>query len=1646
VSEIGPEFEIPINLKPTISQADLKALAAKLDAKISIKPVITKAAINAAFKTVDANPTIKASVRFLASQIKSAFKEATKDLDLVVKSKVSATGKVKEPEATRRTPTPTSSTVGRPASITQNGISGRGLIRQAERALLAVSVDPSNENLAAVARKIERALRVKIPLEIDDQVIVQRARALQRTLSSVLDQNATSLPVKPVIDPKTRSARNLIGQAERATVALQLDPTNLDVRAVAEKIERALKVKVLLEIDDKGVAAEAIRAQEKLTETLTANPKAKVAKTRALPAGVASSLALSENLPDVNRLTTNFVRLETSVKATAKAIEAIDKKDLNNLDDEGKQALKRFQALEKQVAQTRAEIEKPSKFRQGLAKIGIKSQDLPDLETIRARSEAGRRRNSALDALNVGQNTTAGRTVRSFARVAQEIGGPVALGAGIIRLGQASFRAFQQTTKEVREFANAANLSAPAASRLLAITKQVGIDPDRSSRALLQLAKNADDPRLAARLKALSGSGPELQVAKFRNGSVDLEKTLLSISDAYTNASGNATEQTNLLFDAFGRQADTLVPLLELGRAGIEKLQVQAAARGEIFSQDDLEKAKKLDRSLKDISQSLSSAGRNAVSGSAPVITGIANAASKGLVDLGKFASLISTIFTSDKRKIIDVKARLTLDEASLKSFNEASEASAQNAADIFANTIKAGTAKPLQLGQDVLGRDQAPPPKTSTSTTNKVVQSAAAGALNAVPLIGPGLSALLGNFKNTDVKVLDDLKSVIGTLVERGDIDALKTYRAQLILGPDAAKSKDQIAALDAAILAAGKAVDTNKAKQDLWRVALADTVPTLAELRAGLDGSEEAARAFGDAVIKQVEALAGLGNAKRQYKQSQDDYIQGLKEADRAEAEANPDSNQSKLKAVEAQITEVTAREKAIKSAKDEVKAKRDSARSIVDGERAIAANRREAPRNARAIANAERDLQRARDDVPRSDLNIAQAELALNRARQQGEDLPFKIGAAERSLRDVRTGAVDAIVSERRASEDATDSRRKNQAELRIFNQLGGAAAESQLSVREATLALTEAQKQQIETTKAVNDSFGSLIVAGESLGGTNQTFGQLISKLEATRRKPVDVAKEGDSPEAQKLKSDRAIFDARKQLLRAQAELNVTDPKTFTRGIEDSDRSLRDARVALSDSTIKVTESERDLARLRKEGPVDAALALKSAEFGLVDARRTQVDDGGKILDLEDSLANARFTEDERMRSLVRLTEDLRDRRQEAADVKDNTLENLGLQKDKLSALITKQTEAFTLEDKSYKLAVERNKLEDQRNALQEQYIQLLIAEAAAKGAPLSDRQIADLRAVATTQRPVNNQTDVAVNDLQRNRTSDTLTVAGTGRDFTTENAQVLDAKRAEILTKLADLQIQIDANKKKQAEVDAAAQKPLDRAGQTAAGQAIFDTKKQGDDLRKQSVAIADQAIKDLAKQIVDLGPVRRTKGESPEVQAQIKATNDQIAAIKALIAKLEETKKASAPRFAGGSVYAGQRITANELGVEHMRTRDGVFALEGGQFTGKAKVSGYITPHNVKPATNQIVQSLTKNNTARTFFEVPVKTKQSYVMPVVTRVSAPAINPAPVVVQVPKQEPSFTIENLNVVTNSESSEGRAVDMVVAMRARMLMRS
>lgn len=1177
-----------------------------------------------------------------------------------------------------------------------------------------------------------------------------------------------------------------------------------------------------------------------------------------------------------------------------------------------------------------------------------------------------------LEVLGASRESTLGRGARGIGRVAAEVGGPAAGVAIASRLALAAISNYRKLAEEVRDVANSTGLAATEASSLVFAFKAVQINSNLGAKALFQFSKNADNP-------ALKNFG--INVTRTAAGAIDLSASLLNVADAF-NAAESSTGKTNVLFAAFGRQAETLVPLLEKGRVGIVELQNAAKANGLLFTPADLQRARDFEKTISLAKQSVSGLGQALAKDFVPVLA----AGARGLPDT--LDKLISGSKIAARSIKIGVEFVLNTQTGGLTPLNEQFNKDVQSAVGANANDLLSRDEKQRLVDEEARKR-----------TADLALFRSNVDRGNAVKGNASATIAITNDQGKLQETILANTRSRIQGLVDEKDITTLKRWREQLTLGG----TKEDVAAVSAAIdqvtIATTKLTlqDFNNSARDSTR-----SVNDLREAFLALDPQDvksraEAAKELSAAVADQAKALIDLPKALREAGAAVRNLAQDEAALVKLQREASGVDPTIRLGAIQERISVIQAERQAQK----DIDVTRKAGIEIVKTEREIIkAKGSDATKALRAEADATLALTRLREDKGRRDVALTQAEQSRAKALDQVADVTRVLAAAEKTRDRAVVSSADARVSLNRAEENDLQTKKDVQKELEKLNLT--AQTQNQQAYTDAVLASVVAQQN-------LTSAIAAATVAGEQIGGLTKTRGEFEAQRAAAAAAALAVRQAAN--EANKAASAANGPAAEEDLAKKRRDLQ--------RQLEDSTKALRDANFGVADSNVAVQDSEISLSRQRRDVGIDAGLGLKQAEFGIVDARRSIVDFASDVIKAETQIADARQGALDNTQKVVDLEEKLVELRRKQAEAKPgDELNRLQAQAKLLELQIKEQNRRDVIDNRNNVLIPNaKDTIATSKDTVR-----------STRATVTTDSRVAGGLAASPTA-----QLDDVLNSLGLPNTSD-IVAKSLRLQYAVEGSNVTYSTLAEALKAEAtsikkgiDVKVNLvipvapdgpSTVGNNTPGVLAESRRRLEAIGATVAQDVRFPQVTGPDNVsRRQSLVVQRQRVdSELAVIQSDLQGLERANLQGAS-QSTIQSNQKRIASDKAQIAELrkqlDELTKAIAvlPRFAGGSAVPGKRYRFNELGMEHFATRDGrVVPIMGGDQVGTFKMDGVIIPANVTPAVPR-----TQNASA----------------------------PPQIIIQAPEapREPTINVEHLEVHTAAKTVDAIGIVGAMAIYAR-----
>lgn len=177
---------------------------------------------------------------------------------------------------------------------------------------------------------------------------------------------------------------------------------------------------------------------------------------------------------------------------------------------------------------------------------------------------------------------------------------------------------FVDLADEVRNFKQLSGATAEESSRFVAVMDDLGVSSESGANAMFKLGRN-----VGPNAEALQAMG--VQIAKNADGTVNLTETTLNVADAFTRTRDPA-KRAELVMQAFGKSGADLVPILEMGRKGLDDFFEGADNNFQLLSDEDLAKAREYQLAMDALGDATSGLSREIGSSAAPAVSDFANA------------------------------------------------------------------------------------------------------------------------------------------------------------------------------------------------------------------------------------------------------------------------------------------------------------------------------------------------------------------------------------------------------------------------------------------------------------------------------------------------------------------------------------------------------------------------------------------------------------------------------------------------------------------------------------------------------------------------------------------------------------------------------------------------------------------------------------------------------------------------------------------------------------------------------------------------------------------------------------------------------------------------------------------------------------
>lgn len=207
------------------------------------------------------------------------------------------------------------------------------------------------------------------------------------------------------------------------------------------------------------------------------------------------------------------------------------------------------------------------------------------------------------------------------------------VGTQLVQYVAGGIEQFTSLAAEVRDFQRASGASAEDASRWVAALDDMQVSADAGEKAAFKL--NREIGNGGAKLAEFN-----IEIARNKDGTADLSTTLENVAEAYVQTADSG-ERARMVAELFGRAGKDLIPILEQGKKGIQELFEGAESGHQIFSQEDLTRAREYELALDDLNDTFRGLQMEAGKVALPVVTGYANALSNTVQFADEFTATL---------------------------------------------------------------------------------------------------------------------------------------------------------------------------------------------------------------------------------------------------------------------------------------------------------------------------------------------------------------------------------------------------------------------------------------------------------------------------------------------------------------------------------------------------------------------------------------------------------------------------------------------------------------------------------------------------------------------------------------------------------------------------------------------------------------------------------------------------------------------------------------------------------------------------------------------------------------------------------------------------------------------------------------------
>lgn len=550
-------------------------------------------------------------------------------------------------------------------------------------------------------------------------------------------------------------------------------------------------------------------------------------------------------------------------------------------------------------------------------------------------------------------------------------GGVAVAGAAIATMTVKGVQQYSALTGEVRKYQNVTGASAQEASKMIAVTKALGVDTEALTTGMFrsgaQIAKNADQFTAAG-----------VAIAHNKNGTVDLTGTLKNAAAAYQR-SADATERDNIAKLLGGKRGQELIPILKATSSEIDGIAKAAQDRGEIITQADVDAGVEYRKSMRELDESVKGIEMSLAKGLVPALTSTAEGLTT-VIDLANKIHVPDALL-----KISQAANPFAVYGAAKKDFEEwrgghekaAAAANDQNAAEAgLAGTTKAEAASfdaaGAALKRQTENTKSAADAMESMKSTTMGVANAQRGLQDANQGVADATSGLAAAHRR-----LDDLLRK-GAVDQRAVTSAQREFESSSRSAADAQdRLTDARKAFDAVL--AGPSV-RNQTDANLRVQETADGILRanlrLAEAQKKLSDLQTSGTASSDDL---ASAQLDVHDASRGVTKAQEDAADAQQALNDLMASGTPGS-----KEYESARKAVKDAEQGVKDAQQQVL---DSQKALTDAQKGDVTFSQQVLDAKANIAQAERGVKTAKDNVTTATLNLFDAQQKETQALADG-----------------------------------------------------------------------------------------------------------------------------------------------------------------------------------------------------------------------------------------------------------------------------------------------------------------------------------------------------------------------------------------------------------------------------------------------------------------------------------------------------------------------------------------------------------------------------------------------------------------------------------------------------------------------------------